>query len=373
MGPSAHPEVVRAGRDRFYRAVSNTRTLAVVKPTPDRERDGAADDPGASFISWMAHCRRSDTIAAALNGPSHLIRPRRPNRAALRYPLQLVRSLRALRRDAPAAVMVASPPFLAPLAAWIYSSLRRVPFAIDAHSGVFNDPRWSWAMPLNRFLSRRAAATIVTGPHYRDLVASWGARPLVIGAVPCRFREDVAPADLGEGVHVVFPCTWSFDEPVDRLFDAARRTPEVTVHITGRPKGPAAAHVADAPDNVRLAGWLSDDEYTALMKGCDAVLALTSRDHTMQRAGEESLEVGKPLICSGWSLLRETFPQGALFVDNSADQLADALAEMARRHDELAEEMVALRPIRVADYERGLDELRRLLGDHPALGAERTG
>lgn len=331
--------------------------------TPDDARLPAARPTGASFISWMQHCRRSDTIAEALNGPSHLIRPDRPDRAPLRYPVQLVQSLRALWRDRPAAVMVASPPFLAPLAAWIYSSVRGVPFAIDAHSGVFNDPRWSWATRINRFLSRRAAATIVTGNHYRDLVASWGAQPLVIGAVPCRFRDDVAPADLGPGVHIVFPCTWSFDEPVDRLVAAARRTPEVTVHITGRPKGPAAAHLEGAPDNVRLAGWLSDDEYTALMKGCDGVLALTSRDHTMQRAGEESLELGKPLICSGWSLLRETFSQGALFVDNTTDQLADALAEMAERHTELAAEMVELRPIRVADYERGLDELRELLGD----------
>ena len=322
----------------------------------------AAAATGASFISWMPHCRRSDTLADALNGPSHLIRPDRPDRAPLRYPLQLVESVRRLWRDRPAAVMVASPPFLAPLSAWIYSAIRRVPFAIDAHSGVFNDPRWSWATPLNRFLSRRAVATIVTGPHYRDLVASWGARPLVIGAVPCRFRDDVPPTDLGEGVHIVFPCTWSFDEPVNQLVAAARRVPEVTIHVTGRPKGPAATHLEGAPDNLRLAGWLSDDAYTGLMKGCDAVLALTSRDHTMQRAGEESLELGKPLICSGWSLLRETFSQGALFVDNTTDQLADALAEMADRHEELAAEMVELRPIRAADYERGLEELRALLG-----------
>lgn len=317
---------------------------------------------GTSFISWMQHCRRSDTIAEALNGPSHLIRPERPDKAFLRYPLQMAQSLRALWRDRPVAVMVASPPFLAPLAAWVYSAVRGVPFAIDAHSGVFNDPRWSWAASVNRFLSRRAAATIVTGLHYRDLVASWGAKPLVMGAVPCRFNDDVAPAELGEGVHVVFPCTWSFDEPVDRLIAAARQTPEITVHITGRPKGPAAAHLDNAPDNIRLAGWLTDHDYTALMKAADGVLALTSRDHTMQRAGEEALELEKPLICSGWSLLRETFSQGAIFVDNTADQLTEALGEMGQRHEELTAEMRELRPKRIADYERGLGELRRALG-----------
>src|SRR6185369_12634474 len=72
----------------------------------------------SSFITWYPYCRRSDTIAAALHGKSHLIHYlsfKKPLHAPVKYVLQTAATVRALRADAPDLVLVAVPPIFAAL------------------------------------------------------------------------------------------------------------------------------------------------------------------------------------------------------------------------------------------------------------------
>ena len=159
-----------------------------------------------SFITWYPSCRRSDAIAAALGGPSHLIHYlgfKQPRYAALKYVAQTAVTWRRLWRDRSRCVLVASPPVVAALIVWLFCAVFRRQLVIDAHTGVFDDPRWTWALPLSRFLARRAVATIVTSEHLAREVERWGGRALVIGVVPVEFI-DAAPAELGAGQRPVY-------------------------------------------------------------------------------------------------------------------------------------------------------------------------
>jgi glycosyltransferase involved in cell wall biosynthesis len=329
----------------------------------------AGADPATvrvSFVTWLPHCRRSDGIAEALGGRSHIVCHLRSGRtvlAPLRYLLQGVTTVRRLAGDRPDLVLVATPPVFAAIVVWAWCALTSSRFVIDAHTGAFDDPRWRWAQPLQRWLSRRATATIVTSDHLADVVRSWGAEPLVIGTVPVSFVP-APPAELGPGPQVVVVSTFSPDEPIDAVLSAARRTPEVTYHVTGDPRR-AGIGSGRLPTNVRLTGWLSEQEYHATLQGADAVVCLTSRDHTMQRGGYEAMAIGQPLITSDWPLLRETFSQGTCHVDNSAPAIATAVNTVVAERDRLRAEMAELALRRAAEFQEGLRRLVPTQGDPP--------
>lgn len=128
------------------------------------------------FVTWYPSCRRSDALAKALGGASYLIHHfsfKQPLHAPFKYILQARDTLHCLRRDGAQLVLVASPPIFAVLTVWAYCTIFRARYIVDTHTGVFDDPRWTWLSPLSRFLARRAATNIVTGTFLQRKVESW--------------------------------------------------------------------------------------------------------------------------------------------------------------------------------------------------------
>ena len=72
------------------------------------------------------------------------------------------------------------------------------------------------------------------------------------------------------------------DEPVAEVLEAARRCPELDVHVTGDPgKCPAKLREA-APPNVCFTGFLTGEDYERAVLDADVVLAR----HTLEQVGE---------------------------------------------------------------------------------------
>ena len=285
----------------------------------------------SSFITWYPYCRRSDTIAHALGGPSHLIHYlsfKRPLQAPLKYVLQTARTLSVLAREKPDVVLVAVPPIFAALPVLLWARLHggtRV--VVDAHTGIFEHARWAWLMPLTRWVFRRADAVIVTSGHLADLVESWGARAVVIGTVAVRFGEGTAPSDCA-GARVVVVNTFSVDEPVDEVIEAARMLHDSSFFVTGDMRHARREWIERKPANLEYTGFVSEKEYAGLLRAADVVVVLTTHDHTMQRGAYEAMALDKPLVTSEWQLLRDTFSRGTIHVQNDADAIAAGIARV---------------------------------------------
>lgn len=319
-----------------------------------------------TFITWYPTCRRSDALASALGGVSHLIHYlafKQPLYAPFKYVLQSVATWRLLRRDRPDLILVASPPVFAVLIVWCYARLFNIPYVIDAHTGVFDDPRWTCLSSLSRFLARRAVMTIVTNPYLQAQVEDWGARAMVIGDVPVAF-PDAVPAVLGPGSHVVVINTFSQDEPLDELLMAAATLPEVQFHITGSMRHARISLSVTPASNVRFTEWLSDEDYTALLRAADVVTTLTTHDYTMQRGGYEAMTLEKPLVTSDWGVLRETFYLGTVHTANTADAIAQAIAQALLERPRLAAEMRQLRSERLDHFADALRLFQERLAKH---------
>lgn len=312
-----------------------------------------------SFVTWYPSCRRSDAIAAALGGRSHLIhflKFKQPLVAPFKYLAQSVATWRQLLRDRPQLVLVASPPIVAVIAVWSYCLLFRRPYVIDAHTGVFDDPRWKWTLPLARFFSRRAATTVVTNEHLAQQVRDWRADATIIATAPVSFPP-VEPMNLGPGNHVMVINTFSQDEPLDAVMAAAGQLRDVSFHVTGNPAHARTRLAGNPPENVRFTGWLSENDYNALLRTCDAVLCLTTHDHTMQRGAYEAMALGKPLITSDWEILRQTFSRGTVHVDNSPSEIAKAIETIAADAGRYGVEMHELSQLRAVEFDAQLRDL----------------
>lgn len=305
------------------------------------------------FVSWIRHHGRSEGLAAALEVPCHFIATGQRGRRSTvpwRYLVQTIRTIVLLVRTRPHVLYVMAPPLPLVVIGLAYQAATRGTLVVDAHTGavVHGDGR-----PKRTFLrlARRARATVVTTDRLATIVTAAGVRAVVVGDPPLASRDVAVAARstaTGGRPQVVWPCSWYRDEPIDAVVAAATQAPDLDVVLTGRP--PATFDRAALPANVRLTGWLDDDEYDRLLVGATGVLALTTRELTMQRAGYEALILGRPVIASSTDVLRDYFTSGAVFATADPGSLRSAMEACVRDEPRLAAEMVELRAEKEAEF-----------------------
>jgi len=321
-----------------------------------------ASDRGWVFVDWVPDCSRSDAIAARLG--MGRIRHYRAGHGifstAVKYPYQMARTLFDLFRQRPEAVMCMNPPPLAALPVWLYARITGARWVIDAHTGAFIGPPWERLAFLSRFFSRRAECTFVTNEHLRALVVAAGGRSALLPDVPTELEPPYRAA-LPDGFNAVFVASWAPDEPVEIVRDAALDLRGMTFHFTGRPEGRGRERLRERPANVVLSGFLSRAEYLALLAAADVVIALTTRDHTMQRSAYEAIYLGTPVIVSDWPVLRDNFAGGGIATPNTREGLVAALRRAQAEIEDLRAGALELRAAKLRRWARNERVLRGLL------------
>jgi glycosyltransferase involved in cell wall biosynthesis len=164
----------------------------------------------------------------------------------------------------------------------------------------------------------------------------------------------------------VLPGSFSADEPIEEVLQAARLAPDISFFITGRTQS-AARHghdLSNLPPNVRTPGYLPLDDFEDLLRGADCVLALTREEGIQLSVCNEALGFGRAMVASDTAVLRSLFADAAVMVktDDPASLAAacrEALAQQAQREE--ASRLLAQK--RRAQWQAGpWAELRRLLG-----------
>jgi glycosyltransferase involved in cell wall biosynthesis len=249
----------------------------------------------------------------------------RASTVILKYAVQWWRTARILRREAPDAVFVMTPPLFAAIPAFWYAWNRGRRVVLDAHTAAFLHPRWRRLQWLQSMLCRRAATTLAHNAHLAGLIRAAGAHATLVPDVPVIFSRTEPFARPSEFT-VAVVCSFNYDEPIEEILAAAARLPDVRFFLTGNPHHlkPSLA----LPANVTLTGFLSVPAYGGLLQSADVVLTLTTRDHTMLRGAYEAVYQGTPVIVSDWPLLREAFSEGAVHVNNTAAAVVDAVRRM---------------------------------------------
>jgi glycosyltransferase involved in cell wall biosynthesis len=216
---------------------------------------------------------------------------------------------------------------------------------------------------LHAFLSRQAITTIVTNNYLEDLVKAWGAKTFIIADIPTTFPTGKA-FSLNGKFSVAVINTFAPDEPIRQVLDAAFTLPEVQFYITGDPIRARKMFLRDHPSNVQFTGFLPDQEYLGLLQAVQAIMVLTTRDHTMQRGACEAVSLGKPIITSNWPLLKTYFYKGTIHVDNSSQGIREGVLKMQQKAQALEKEILLLQQERRLEWEEKYAALAGLIQDH---------
>lgn len=317
------------------------------------------------FLSWVRFHGRSADLADRLGVPGYFV-PGRGRVAPVRYLTAWVATWRILARTRPRTVIVMQPPVVALWAVLPWSWLTGGRIVGDLHSGAFDDPKWDWATSSVLRILRGRGLAVVTNDALAEIVRGRGGRVAVLHDMvdtgePDRTTgyDSAALRDGIAGRFVLVPLAWAHDEPVAAVLAAAARAPDALWVLTGRAPDRV---LQQAPANVLFSGYVSNEDFRRLLSRAAAVLALTTRENTMQRAGYEAMSYGKALVTSGTAVLREYFGDAAVVVEPTTDGIAAGVRAALDDTQRLERRITELRAARQAEQESALAKLAGWLG-----------
>jgi glycosyltransferase involved in cell wall biosynthesis len=244
------------------------------------------------------------------------------------------------------------------LVVYLYCRFLGAGFVIDHHSASFSRV-WDWALPIQKKLARRAMINIVTNQYWEKIIRSWNANALIMGDAILDLPNGT-PYPVSDKFNIVFISTFSPDEPIEEVLEAVDKTPDVHVYITGDSRNLDRGVLANKPGNVTFTGFLPENKYLGLLRSVDAIMVLTTRDHTLQLGGCEAVSVGQPLITSDWRFLQEFFHLGTIHVSNTSSSIRKGIVSIQNEKQKLKNEMKCLRVSGRQEWECQLSELRTL-------------
>jgi glycosyltransferase involved in cell wall biosynthesis len=316
-----------------------------------------------TFIAWVHFHRRTELLAQHLGATLHFIQYGQLERvlqAPFRYPVQARQTWRILRRERPDVILVQNPPIFCALVAFLFGWRHGAQYVIDSHTGAFVSLKWRWSLWLHRLLSKRALTTLVHNKSQETLVERWGCPYLVLAYTPgdCSSGEHFP---LGRRFNVALISSFRGDERPDIVFEAASHLPEVDFYLTGNSERLSRAVLAQKPENCHLTGYLSYDRYVGLLRGADAIMALTTRDDTLLMGGFEALWMGKPFITSDWPVLKDYFSLGTVHVPYTVEGICRGVRLARTESDTLQRDILRLRDLREKEWQQKLAQLQGLL------------
>lgn len=317
--------------------------------------------PRRLWLAWEVQ-RRSETLAEYFG--AEYVRLVLDLPRIVKYPILVLRTLWTIARRRPDIVYVQNPSiFLAALVCWMRPAFGYV-VVMDRHSNFFFETRdsrsfkWRLFHAVSRYSNRHADLTIVTNDFLKSVVEQEGGSALVLqDRLPT--MQATAQPQLKRPAGV-FICTFSADEPVDTVIEAAALSKSAAhLYVTGRAKlTPSRRSLIErSAERVTLTGFLSEDAYKGLVASADFAIVLTTRDHTLVCGAYEALQCGKPVILSDTAALREYFREGTRFSELTPIALAAAIDDVVRNLSDYRQAAARQKQWMTADWSSRCDGL----------------
>lgn len=300
---------------------------------------------GVAAIAWAPRIRHVEDYSRRLNASIyniHYLLPQRPLLAPIKYPPQCVKTWLVLLRQRPSAVYVFISPVIAALSVYIYCWFAKVPFIMDVGAHAIISRKWAWSVPLLRFLSRKARVNIVDQDSFQQLFESWGAETLLLERPPMGMKNKQGPLLEKKRFAITLINTFSYDEPIEPVLEAAEQLEDVDFFILGDKDKANRNIIKKAPGNVTFTGYLIGDEYWDQLVSSHAVMVLTTAPNSLLSGAVEGMALGKPLILSNQPTLKTYFTKGTVFVENSAESVVIGVQAVQSQIHDLVEQIVEL-------------------------------
>lgn len=133
--------------------------------------------------------------------------------------------------------------------------------------------------------------------------------------------------------YLVFPASFSPDEPLLEVLSAVNEYKNIKVFVTGNCyRNPALLRFSSS--HVEFTGFLNREDYMKLLVNSFGVITGTKDEYTLMMSAWEAVAFQKPLILSETKTLRNMFDDYALFYNwKSKESILNALSEVFSERD----------------------------------------
>jgi len=279
----------------------------------------------------------------------------------MRYIILIVKTIQVIIKEKPPIVVAQNPSLVLAILVVSIKKIFRYVVVIDAHNGGLM-PKDGKIRILNlaaRLLQKKADITLVTNEALKKGVKSNGGFAHVLhDKIPVvRCNEDYK---FDGQVNIVYICTFADDEPYKEVISSASKIPNnYYLYITGNNKKMKCD--IEVPTNVRLVGYVPDEEYWSLLHGADIIMDLTTRENCLVCGAYEGVALEKPLILSNTFATREYFSAGCIYVDPTVDSIVAGIKECVNKKNILLREQKELNAKLKNEWLAEVDQLKAKL------------
>ncbi|MBN8579076.1 MAG: hypothetical protein J0L96_00285 [Anaerolineae bacterium] len=304
------------------------------------------------FIVWKEYQRRVEVMAPYLGAECFYFHYSWEERSkffkALSYILKTFNTLKCLLENKPSIILVQFPPAPPLYAVALYAWLSGAKYVSDCHLGVTN-ARWlGWPL-VKKLLA--GGVVIVHNEHLVEQTeAELQLKAFVLrdGIVAKQSHEVGSNAllkDLGlyPNTYVIFPCSFSADEPIQEMIDAARLLPEIKFVMTWYVEKLAKQIRDSLPPNVTLTGFLKTDDFNCLFANAGAALVLTKYENVQLSGMQEAMAFGIPAVVTDLRTTRFLYKNYPVYVDNTVASIMQGIKLALQHRINLEQQMNLLR------------------------------
>ena len=234
-------------------------------------------------------------------------------------------TFKALRRGRYDIVFAQNPSLLLVAVAGFLKLLFGFRLIIDAHNAGVRPKEGRSAIlnKLNLFLLKRADAVIVTNNQLKQYLESKNVTAVVFTDPLPSLAE---PKSLGLNNFVFVICSWAEDEPIHEYLQVAKQRSDLNFVFSGNYKKYFTdSELATLPGNIKLPGFVAEDEYAGLVFDAEVILDLTTREDCLVCGAYEAISANKKVILSDTKVNKDLFGKAAFYTKNNTSDLNEAI------------------------------------------------
>jgi hypothetical protein len=314
------------------------------------------------FLVWDREGIRAYGISKHIGASLHFLSTSR-----IKHPVLVIKTLQILRKERPGIIICQSPPitcaFIAMVYKYLFAWMSKPKILIDVHTGAISRP---WSKNVSRLIMKNASANIVINEEQQNhLIQNYQIRPVVLEDPIPDFTDILLSAKKQEGYkleqkaifNVAVISSFAHDEPLQAVFDAASKLPDVYFYTTGDIKNADKKLLIKKSDNVIITGFLDYSTYVDLLRKVDVIMDLTTDKKSIVAGAYEAVALEQPLITSDWIPLRRYFNKGTVYINNSPDDIRKAIMVAMTKKEELSKEMHHLKIERMKEWKEKISNL----------------
>ena len=294
------------------------------------------------FVAWRVFQRRTESLADKFNLHTEYYyypwEEKSKLHKAWSYIYKTIGTISDLVRIRPQIIFLQLPPTPALYIVAAYCRLSGCKFVADCHNAMIYS-RWL-AWPFAKSLLRKADALLVHNEdveHYAkklnlDTITLRDPLPDLSNSTTSKF---LVQYDLKQGTYVIVPWSFSADEPIRELVQAAKLMPQTKFVMTWFAEKMPDNIRDNLPANLILTGYLDEKAFNTVFSHAGAALVLTTREGTQPSGASEAIVLGVPLIISDMKTTRKLYEDMPVYVENSTHGIMYGVRKALKDHDEL--------------------------------------